>query len=48
MADIMTINDLIKQLIRLESDEVQEIQRLRMLLDQKEKELLENVTDPKK
>jgi hypothetical protein len=41
MADVMTINDLIRRLVDIEAKEVIEIQRLKNLLDQKEKELLE-------
>jgi len=41
MADVMTINDLIRKLVDLEAKEVIEIQRLKTLLDQKERELLE-------
>jgi hypothetical protein len=48
MADVMTINDLIRRLVAIEAEEVKEIQRLRFLLDQKEKELLEGVGEPKK
>jgi hypothetical protein len=48
MADVMTINDLIRRLVAIEAEEVKEIQRLRFLLDQKERELLEGVGEPKK
>ena len=48
MADVMTINDLIKRLIAIETDEVQEIQRLKILLQKKEDELLNNALEPNK
>jgi hypothetical protein len=48
MADVMTINELIKKLVDIEAKEVQEIQRLKGLLEQKEKEILEGVGDTKK
>jgi len=48
MADVMTINDLIKRLIAIETDEVQEIQRLKILLQKKEDELLKGTLEPNK
>jgi hypothetical protein len=48
MADVMTINDLIKRLIAIEKAEVDEIQRLKTLLQRKEDELLNNVLEPNK
>ena len=48
MADVMTINDLIKRLIAIEKAEVDEMQRLKILLQKKEDELLNNVLEPNK
>jgi len=48
MADVMTINDLIRRLISIEEGEQQEIQRLQILQDLKEKEILEGIGEPKK
>lgn len=48
MLDVMTINDLIKKLIAIETDEVQEIQRLKMLLQKMEDDLLNKTLEPNK
>jgi hypothetical protein len=48
MLDVMTINDLIRQLVNIESQEVKEIDRLKILLQKKEDELLNNVLEPNK
>jgi hypothetical protein len=48
MADVMTINDLIRKLIDIENKEVEEMQRLKILLQKKEDELLNNALEPNK
>lgn len=48
MADVMTINDLIKRLLQIETDEVQEIQRLKTLLQRMEDDLLKGTLEPNK
>jgi hypothetical protein len=48
MADVMTINDLIKRLLQIETDEVQEIQRLKTLLQKMEDDLLKGTLEPNK
>jgi hypothetical protein len=48
MADVTTINKIIEMLVRIDKGEQQEYDRLRDLLKQKQQEILDSLSDPKK
>jgi hypothetical protein len=48
MADVTTINRIIEMLVKIEKGEREEYERLRKLLKQKQEEVLDNLSDPKK
>jgi hypothetical protein len=48
MADVTTINRIIEMLVKIEKGEREEYERLQKLLRQKQEEVLENLSDPKK
>jgi hypothetical protein len=48
MADVTTINRIIEMLVKIEKGEREEYERLQKLLKQKQEEVLENLSEPKK
>jgi len=48
MADVTTVNRIIEMLVKIEKGEREEHERLRKLLKQKQDEMLENLSEPKK
>ncbi len=48
MADVTTVNRIIEMLVKIEKGEREEYERLRKLLKQKQDEMLENLSEPKK